>query len=70
LLRYIAATTGGLYFRARDVDGLQKVYGQLDELEPTVREHRLLRPVRSLYYWPLGAALLLSALMGLRYAWC
>ena len=68
-LRYIADTTGGLYFRARDVEGLQRVYQQLDELEPTVREHRILRPVRSLYYWPLAAALLLSALMGLRYAW-
>ena len=69
LLRFIAQTTGGLYFRARDVDGLRRVYAQLDELEPAVREHRVLRPVRSLYYWPLGAALLLSALLGLRYAW-
>lgn len=69
LLRAIAETTGGLYFRARDVDGLQRVYAQLDELEPTVREHRVLRPVRSLYYWPLGGALLLSALLALGYAW-
>jgi len=67
-LRYIAETTGGSYFRARDAKGLEQVYAQLDEIEPTVREQRILRPISSLYYWPLGAALLLSVLLALRFA--
>lgn len=68
-LRYIADTTGGEYFRARDVAGLVRVYAQLDELEPTIADHHLLRPIVVLYYWPLGLALVLSGLLGWRYAW-
>ncbi len=37
-LRMIAATTGGMYFRAHDMDELQKVYDQIDELEKTEME--------------------------------
>lgn len=33
LLRDIAAETGGLYFRARDNAGLEKIYSEIDKLE-------------------------------------
>jgi Ca-activated chloride channel family protein len=69
VLRDIAATTGGEYFRARDVAGLTQVYTQLDALEPAVSEHRRMRPIVALYHWPLGLALVLSAVLGWRYAW-
>ncbi|MHB8809137.1 MAG: vWA domain-containing protein [Desulfobulbaceae bacterium] len=59
-LNYIAATTGGAYFRARDVDGLVEIYRRLDELEPLQGESRVVRPVRALFMWPLGAAFLLT----------
>jgi Ca-activated chloride channel family protein len=34
-LKQIAATTGGSYFNAQDLEGLAKVYRQIDELERT-----------------------------------
>jgi Ca-activated chloride channel family protein len=34
-LRRIADTTGGLYFRARDAEGLQQIYAEINELEKT-----------------------------------
>lgn len=64
-LQAIAKATGGRYFRARDVGGLQAIYGMLDELEPVVSDERTFRPVEELFQWPLGAALALSALLGL-----
>ena len=59
-LKYIAATTGGQYFRARDVNGLVEIYRRLDELEPLQGESRVVRPVSALFMWPLGAAFLLT----------
>lgn len=61
-LTAIANTTGGLYFRARNVDDLNKIYQELDKLEPTQKEPKWLRPTQSLFMWPLGLALLLSIL--------
>lgn len=60
-LQSIASTTGGRYFRARDPQELLQIYRLLDQLEP-VPEDVTFRPQRSLYHWPLGAALLLSML--------
>jgi Ca-activated chloride channel family protein len=65
MLSNIATSTGGQYFRARDVESLQKIYATLDELEPIARESRQMRPLQALYYYPLGVALGLSALLGL-----
>lgn len=64
LLSDIATRTGGEYFRARDPDELQRIYAQLDQLEP-MPEEQTFRPTISLTYWPLGFALILSALMSL-----
>jgi len=62
-LSAIADTTGGRYFRARDVRELQGIYAALDELEPVESDQRVYRPVDELFNWPLGGALLLSALL-------
>ncbi len=64
LLNNIATRTGGEYFRARDPNELQSIYAELDRLEP-MPEEQTFRPTMSLSYWPLGLALLLSALMAL-----
>lgn len=37
-LRMIGDTTGGMYFRAHDLDELQRVYDQIDEMEKTEME--------------------------------
>lgn len=58
----IAERTGGRYFRARDVRELQRIYSVLDELEPVESDQKTFRPVGELFAWPLGLALLLSAL--------
>ena len=64
-LREIADLTGGAYFRARDLGELERVYALIDELEPVAQEPQKYRPRKSLYYWPLAAALALGALLGL-----
>ncbi len=64
-LNAIADKTGGRYFRARDTAGLMQIYEILDELEPVAEEQEILRPPKELYFWPLGAALLISLLLGL-----
>lgn len=64
-LKTIAQTTGGQYFRARDADELQAIYEQLDELEPLETDNRVVRPLKELYYWPLGLAFALSLLLAL-----
>jgi Ca-activated chloride channel family protein len=38
LLKQIAELTGGKYYRATDTDGLQQIYGDIDQLEKTVSE--------------------------------
>ncbi|MFT7388778.1 MAG: Ca-activated chloride channel family protein [Candidatus Endobugula sp.] len=59
-LTRIAETTGGVYFRARNTDELNQIYQELDKLEPTDKEPEWLRPIQSLFMWPLSIALLFS----------
>ncbi|MFX4229009.1 MAG: VWA domain-containing protein [Porticoccaceae bacterium] len=63
-LTYIAETTGGQYFRARDPGELLQIYDRLDELEP-MPEEQTFRPSMSLFHWPLAIALILSGLMAI-----
>lgn len=57
LLEFIAQTSGGRYFRARDGQSLQRIYQQIDQLERSpIRAKRYVR-YRELYRWPLGIAL-------------
>lgn len=59
-LQLIAKTTGGEYFRATDVENLEKVYARIDELEPSSARQQWYRPRDEWFPWPLGLALLLS----------
>ena len=62
-LREIASLSGGRYFRARDSEELARIYQLLDELEPLPRDSRNLRPVQSLFMWPLAIALGLAGML-------
>lgn len=63
-LTRIADLTGGRYFRATDTASLQDIYKLLDELEPVEEPEAGFRPVRSLFFWPLGGAFILAAMLG------
>jgi len=64
-LTLIAESTGGRYFRARNVEDLVEIYAELDSLETIEQDEQTFRPVNVLFYWPLGAAVLLSFLLTL-----
>ena len=64
-LTKIAELTGGRYFRAKDTAGLQDIYRLLDEMEPVAEPEAGFRPVKSLYYWPLGGAFALALFLAL-----
>ena len=64
-LTSIAEQTGGRYFRAKDTAALQDIYRLLDEMEPVAEPEAGFRPIKSLYYWPLGGAFALVLLMAL-----
>jgi Ca-activated chloride channel family protein len=64
-LRQIAKITGGQYFRAYDTADLQKIYQLLDELEPLEKDVKSYRPIKSLFYIPLAAALAIASLLAL-----
>lgn len=68
-LRHLAQRTGGLYLRAKDTEGLKRVYEELDRLEPATTETELFRPTRELYIWPLGFALALSCALVITFIW-
>ncbi|MGI9317876.1 MAG: vWA domain-containing protein [bacterium] len=59
-LKQIAASTGGRYFRATDAESLKQIYELIDQLEPVEEKTSHLRPVKELFYWPLGLAFLIS----------
>ena len=62
-LQTIADTTGGKYFRARDINELNKIYSLIDQLEPIEQESQSFRPIQALYFWPLSLAFILAALI-------
>ncbi|HLB08765.1 MAG TPA: VWA domain-containing protein [Gemmatimonadaceae bacterium] len=69
LLRDVATSTGGRYFRAVDAAALQRIYQQIDQLEQEpVRAHTYVRYTEE-YRWPLAVALLAIALEALLSVW-
>ena len=62
-LTAIADLTGGKYFRARDPRELRSIYDQLNKLEPIDQDEELLRPITSLFHWPLALFLTCSLLI-------
>ena len=61
----IADLTGGIYQRARSAAELVSIYDELDRLEPIEQDQETYRPIKSLFYWPLGLALFGSVLLTL-----
>jgi Ca-activated chloride channel family protein len=68
LLRDVAATTGGRYFRARDAAALQSIYEQIDLLERAPVQTRSYLRFTERYHWPLALGLLALALEILLFA--
>ena len=66
LLRKIAITTQGRYFRATSARTLGQIYAVLNELEPVEREYQSYRPRTDLFYLPLSLALLVLSFYLLR----
>jgi Ca-activated chloride channel family protein len=59
LLTDLATSTGGRYFRAHSTEEMQKIYTELDLLEPIEGEAQTLRPLTALFFLPLMVALAL-----------
>lgn len=64
-LRRIAKMTGGQYYRAYNTADLQKIYQLLDELEPVEKDVKSYRPIKSLFYIPLTASMIIATLLAL-----
>lgn len=62
MLRDIASTSGGEYFRARSTEELEKIYQAISSLEPVEQEQRQYRPSTAYYYYCLSLALMLYLL--------
>jgi Ca-activated chloride channel family protein len=70
LLREIASTTGGQYFRATDAAALEKIYRQIDRLERTRISEDHFLAYREYYGWMVTFAMGLSlSAFGLRGTW-
>lgn len=68
LLRAIASETGGLYFRARDTEGLKSIYTEIDKLERSKIEiTELKRYTEKFHPFAIAAGLLLLIEILLRY---
>ncbi len=59
-LEQIAELTNASYFRAIDSKRLEEIYTELDSLEPIEYEEVNYRPKTLLYWYPLGAAIILA----------
>ncbi|HIE10530.1 MAG TPA: VWA domain-containing protein [Kiritimatiellae bacterium] len=61
LLRDIAVTTGGRYFRAADIRTMRQAYAEIDRLEKTELKVKYYTRYEELFPWALLAAVLLLA---------
>ncbi len=69
MLIKIAESTGGYYYRAKNLDDLNNIYMRLDELEPVEKDKQYFRPKRELYFIPLTIALALAGLLSWKRKW-
>jgi Ca-activated chloride channel family protein len=63
LTRKIAELTGGEFYTATDIEGLQKIYDRIDALEKSTVETQNIMIRTSLFQYPLGAGLTLLILI-------
>lgn len=59
-LSKLAKETQGHYFRAKSSEDMSEIYQLLDKLEPIEQEQQQMRPLKALFYWPLGIAMALT----------
>lgn len=69
LLKEIATTTGGSYFKATDPQALKKTYEKINALEKSKAETRQYLIRTPLYRYPLGTGVLCLMLIGLLPLW-
>ncbi len=69
LLRDVAQTTGGRYFRAHDAAALARIYDHIDQLERSPVQARSYVRYTERYPWPLGVALIALAAELMLLAW-
>ncbi len=69
LLRDIAAKTGGRYYRATDNTSLAQIYTEIDQLEKTPVRVSVSRRYDDLFYYVLGAAIVMAISAGLIRIW-
>jgi|TARA_B110000046_G_C12963352_1_gene385544 Ca-activated chloride channel family protein len=62
-LQGIADATGGQFFRARDPEELAAIYRELNRLEPLEQTAETIRPVSTLFHWPLALTFFLSLVL-------
>lgn len=60
-LQRFSNETHGQSFRGEDRAGLEQIYSTIDRISPVKVQRTEFRPKIALYYWPLGAALVLLA---------
>jgi len=63
VLKKIANTTGGKYFRATNKESLSKIYQEIDKMEKTIVEERKYTKKSEWFYpfvWLSGALLILE----------
>ncbi len=60
-LQKIASTTGGQYFRATDLPGLKRIYGDIDRLNRTEIDETQSAEPAQLYGWLVGLAMIAIA---------
>ncbi|MCY4143761.1 MAG: VWA domain-containing protein [Gammaproteobacteria bacterium] len=62
-LRSIADETGGKFFKASDTESLSRIYLHIAAIEPIELDPETLRPIKSLFHWPLGASFALFLIL-------
>ncbi|QIO31798.1 vWA domain-containing protein [Bradyrhizobium sp. 1(2017)] len=65
VLKAVASTTEGRFFRAEDGAQLQAIYVDIDRLSPAKLQTLSWRPKLPLFQWPLGAAVILGLVLWL-----
>ena len=57
-LKQLAEETKGRYFKASNTASLQKIYDEIDRMEPNLDEEQYIRESKDLFHYPLAAALI------------
>ncbi len=62
-LKNISEQTGGMFYKASDTESLSRIYAHIASIEPIELDPETLRPVKSLFHWPLAGSFALFLLL-------